>query len=336
MIELAILGESESASWNSVVEEFSEATLFHTSEWISFLESSFGLRKLLLGIYKDSQIVGVFPCLLTRKGPFKILGSPLRGWGTAYMGPLVEKGLLQEVMFEFDRLLRKLGIDYVEFSFGEHEEIPRDLLDERGYVCEQTFTWILDLEGGEQKLWSNLGDNCRNKVRKGIKNQVAIVEPVGTQWVEEFYPMLLDSLHKHGTSSGKSKTVYHKLQDSLGAAGLKVLLAQHEGKTIAGGIFPFYKDTVYFWSGGSYGEYNWLAPNNLLQWSLIKWASDNGLRRYDMYGKGIPSIDRFKLSFGSREASYIRCWKAMNPVVRLARDAYSRGVTVERRIRSVF
>ncbi len=305
-------------------------------EWINFLENSFQLKRLLLGIFKDNQIVGVFPTLVTRRGPFKIWGSPLRGWGTAFMGPLVEKELLEEVMLGFDRLLGKLRIDYVEFCFSQEEGIPRDVLNSKGYVCEPAFTWILDLTGGEQKLWAGLGDKGRNVVRKALKNQVTIVEPVGADWVEEFYPMLTESLRKHGTSPGKSREVYYKLQDFLGTNRLKILLAQQEGKTIAGGVFPFYKGTVYFWSGGSHTEYDRLAPNNLLQWHLIKWASRNGLKRYDMYGKGIPSIDRFKSSFGSREASYSRYWKAANPLIRVARDAYQKGVLIERRLKSRF
>ena len=85
---------------------------------------------------------------------------------------------------------------------------------------------------------------------------------------------------------------------------LKVILARQGGKTVAGGIFPIYKDTIYFLDGASLREYQQLRANNLIQWHIISWAASEGLHIYDMVGANIPSIAHFKHGFGGNEAEY--------------------------------
>ena len=290
-MEIRIIGNKELREWNSLVEQFPNATLFHTMEWLNVLERTFHLKKLLLGLYRDGRMVGLFPVLMTRKGLFRILGSPLTGWGTPYMGPLVEAELLDEAMRAFDGFVKSLRVDYVEVRFPQAN---LSLSSMTRFNNEQVYTYILDLDGSEDKVWSKLKSQCRNKVRKALKSNVKIVEPEEKSWVEDFYPMLTRSFAKTGQVPGRTRGFYYNLWDSLRPVGrLKVLLAEYEGHRVAGGVFPMYRDTIYFIAGGSYGGYNKVAPNNLMHWHMIKWAAMNGLRKYDFCGKGIESIDQF-------------------------------------------
>src|SRR5512136_1820439 len=112
-MEVRILENEEVRGWDSLVKQFPGHTLFHTAEWLSFLEATFHLQKLPLGLYRNGRMVGLFPALLDHKGPFKILGSPLTGWWTPYMGPLIDDELLDEAMSAIDGHAKRVGVDYL-------------------------------------------------------------------------------------------------------------------------------------------------------------------------------------------------------------------------------
>ena len=87
------------------------------------------------------------------------------------------------------------------------------------------------------------------------------------------------------------------------------------------GLFVHDDEEIFFTSGTSLpgvGEY---APNNLIQWHVIQFAVERGLRRYDLGGTGRASIDRFKLSLGGHPHAYVRAtWRS--PVMRTVASAY--------------
>jgi len=318
-MEIRTLENKQLLEWNSMVEQFPNATLFHTMEWLTFIEKAYHLKKLPLGLYRDGRIAGLFPMLIARKGPFRILGSPLTGWGTPYMGPLIEAGLLDEAMSAFDSFMKSLKVDYAEVRFPQ---AGLTLPSMTGFHNEPVYSYILDLDGGEEAVWKKLHSTCRNMVRKAIKNNVKIIEPEDRSWVEDFFPMLVKSFAKTGQVPGRTKNFYYDLWDSLRPSGrIKVLLAEFEGNLIAGAVFLVYRDTAYFNAGGALGKYK-IAPNNLIHWHLIKWAIANGFRKYDFCGKGIESIDHFKETFGPVVVTRTQFAKANSLTARVGKAVY--------------
>jgi hypothetical protein len=98
------------------------------------------------------------------------------------------------------------------------------------------------------------------------------------------------------------KTFYGRVVGELGPKGMaKFLLASYDGHLIAGVIVLPYKDTLYGWHMASHKEYWHLAPNDFLQWELIKWAKQEGYRYYDLLRvepDHLPGIAHWKTSFG--------------------------------------
>lgn len=46
--------------------------------------------------------------------------------------------------------------------------------------------------------------------------------------------------------------------------------------------------------------YIFVLPNHSLEWSIIRWGIECGLRTHDMAGVNIPCIAQFKRGFGRR------------------------------------
>lgn len=322
MIEIRILENEKLAEWNSIVAQFPDAAPFHTLEWLTMLEQTYHLKKLPLGLYRDGKIAGLFPLLMARKGPFKILGSPLTGWGTLYMGPLIDAELLDETMRAFVGFVKGLKVDYIEVRFPQADLVLPSM---NGFQKEQVYTYIVKLEGSKDQAWKKLTKTCRKNIRKALRNDVKVVETEDRNWVEDFYPMLQMSYAKTGQMPTKSKEFYYNLWDCMKPTGkLKVFFAEYEGRKIAGHIYLANGNTIYSTASGSYSEYNGVAPNNLIHWHFMDWAVTNGFRKYDMAGKGIPSIDRFKESFGPDVSSYTKFHRANSISARLGRAAYGK------------
>lgn len=301
------LKEISTEEWQDHSGKFPQASFFHTLEWLQVLRMGFPHVEVKLYVILNEQdkIIGLLPVELAQKGPFKLGGSPLPGLFTPYQGPLLlesSNAVLKKVPV---RAAEMLKVHYFALSFPPDDQNGMPL-GEDSANWEVKKTLLLDLTKGPEELWKNFKAQTRNKVRQAERQGVEIYEAESLDsWLEDYYVM-----HKAVYSRQKMKppakpAFYQALWDHLyGKEQLKVILAKHEGKTIAGGIFPIYKDTLYFLDGASFREYQKLRANNLIQWHIISWAASKGLHFYDMVGANVPSIAHFKRGFGGAEVEY--------------------------------
>src|SRR4051812_11474986 len=91
--ELKPLSSADANRWDALIADCQGRELFHSTPWLGYLDAAFGVNVRLWGIHEGSDVIGYFSAGLLRKGPFRILGSPLKSWGTNWMGPVVRPGL---------------------------------------------------------------------------------------------------------------------------------------------------------------------------------------------------------------------------------------------------
>lgn len=318
LIELKILEKNELKEWNRIVKESSYGTIFHTLEWMEILTKIFKVKELHLGIYKNNELIGVFPAFLQRKGIFKLITSPLREAATPYGGPIIKESL-KGVLSAFDKFTKPIG--YVDVTFSPKLNLNSEIL--KNYNYEERFTYILNLEQEIDDIWKNLKKKCRNAIRKAEKSNVTIIEGDKKEYLEEYYKMVEDTYKKSNIKPPISMKYYQMVFDVLyPKKQLKVLFAEYDGKLVAGAIFPYFDNRIYYWDGASYREYNKVAPNNLIQWHLIQWAVENEFKIYDMVGANIPSIAKFKASFGGDMLKYFYVYKFNSVLAKYGRCAY--------------
>jgi hypothetical protein len=318
--------------WERFIESSDKATLFHTSNWFKLLLEVYGVYVHRLGIFDNDKLIGIFPILIRKRGPFRLAGSPLSGMATPCLGPIIDQPLLPDILDEFDRFQKKEKIDYVDIMFPYL--VQENILKERGYVVEERKTFILDLTQNIDQLWVGFEVRCRNAIRKSQKAKVEVIEADTPEFLKEYYNMAIDVYKRQNRPPAIPFKFFQTLWNILKPQNrLKVLFARYEGKLIAGAIFPHFKDTIYYTDGVSYREYNKVAPNNLIQWELIKWAVENKFKRYDMVGANIPSIAKFKASFGGMILPYTYTYRANSVFAYVSRILYKRIMPIIRKIR---
>ena len=68
-------------------------------------------------------------------------------------------------------------------------------------------------------------------------------------------------------------------------------MAEYRGRYIAGTLAFIQGDKAWYIYGASSNEHRNVMPNYLLQWTMIKWARENGCTLYDFRGFGDLSED---------------------------------------------
>lgn len=310
-IEFSTLEESKKKI-EELVENVEYATPFHTYEWLSALEENLSSELKIVEFYKSRECVGICPLFKKKIAFMDIHFSPMFATETAYMGVLGIE--------DIDEMLRSLKKDVKNFFMILP---PETMASEFSIEERETIITALSCRNVEEHF-SKIRKGHRYDTRKAEKEGVAVKEDYSAKAIENYYSLLVQT---YGKSEYKplEKNFYLELIEALHKKKrIKFLLAEYNGKTIAGATFPILKDKMYYWTGGSLKEpeYARLYPNNLLQWEIIKWGYENGIKTYDMLGASVEGIKNFKLGWGGEIRSYQRIYSSA--YLKLLAETYSK------------
>lgn len=310
--------------WDAVARGYRSKYLFHERCWLRFLEQSqratVRARKLL---GDDGSALGYLCAAEVRKGPFRLLGSPLQGWTTNFMGPLVDDVDVESLLAALDRCCRDLGVDYFELS---NPALPAAAMRAAGYELDADMTFLVPIDD-EEAMWGRLKSECRNRVRRGTKNGLCVEPTTDPAFVGEYYAQLQDVFLRQGRVPTYGRERVQALWDCLMPEGkLLALRVRHGERLVATGLFPHDERAIYFWGGAAWTRDYSLYPNELLHWTAMRVALERGIPQYNMCGGG-----SFKPKFGGMPVVTERWFKALSPLARVGRLALKHYMSARQR-----
>ncbi|GAA4950906.1 hypothetical protein GCM10025331_44100 [Actinoplanes utahensis] len=309
---------------------YPDRLIFHTPEWLRFVGECQRAEPLLATVTDSGQVVGHFTGLLTRRFGMRILGSPMAGWTTSYMGftlaPHVSRSAALHAL--------------PHFAFGEagaaHLEIrdrgltPGDLdRAGAGLRWDEAPTAVIDLNPGEDELFGAMASACRRNIRKAAKSGVVIEDATADPaFAGEFYDQLRDVFAKQNLVPTYSVERVRSLIRHLAPAGNLLLLRARDGdgRCIATAVLPWYHRTMYFWGGASYREHQHLRPNEALIWHAMRWARERGVTEFDFVGG-----NAYKAKYGTTTVPVPWVRRSRSPIVAHLRDAAKQGFALKQR-----
>jgi GNAT acetyltransferase-like protein len=322
------LAPDESARWDELITPYDTAGVFHRNAWLEFLTVTRGVDFRRWAIREGGQTRGYLCGAIQRKGPFAALGSPLTGWQTPYMGPVVNRDIdFGGVLDALDLLAREENLAVVELA---NPELPEHVMRAAGYDDKAAWTLLVPLTPGEPAaMWNGLHSKCRNQVRKAQKSGLTIDETESPDIVDEYYDQYTAAMHNRGVPVQYPRNHAHKLFSCLAKADLLFALRARDaaGCVLATGLFPHDQHAAYYWAGASWPDARELCPNDLLQWHLMCLAANHGLTRYDLLGTG-----HFKSKFGGTPAPWTRWRRFRRPTARWAWHTYELYVAKQRQV----
>ena len=199
------------------------------------------------------------------------------------------------------------------------------------------FVFRLNVEGKtEDEVFAQFHSKWRYNIRLAERKGVEI-KIEGKEAASEFSRLMLETGVRDGFVV-RNREYFENMLDNLGEHA-RLYMAYSNGVAIAGTLAIYYGDKVWYLYGASSNEHRNLMPNYLLQWSMIKWAVENGCRIYDFRGvSGDLSEDnplyglyRFKKGFGGDFTEFVGEFELVfNPLVK---GAVEKGEKLFRRAR---
>jgi CelD/BcsL family acetyltransferase involved in cellulose biosynthesis len=312
----------DSVAWETIIARYPSAEVFHSPGWLAFLVSSQGAEPVVAVVRVDGQPVGHFVGAIVRRFGVRILGSPLRGWGTESMGFLGGGG--------FDR--RAAAEALVPFAFGELGCLHVDLADRwlaaeqmvgSGYVVDPGSTFIVDLESAEETVLGRMHSTKRRYIRQAVRRGLRIEIATDIEFADEYYEQLKDVFGRQGLVPTYDVDRVRHLIRSLQPTGQLLLLRVRspDGTCLATSISFGRNQTAVLWGAASFRGEAKNHPNEPLWWEVMHYWREKGAVRFDMGGGG-----DYKADYGGVITPVVHFHRSRFAPLRFGRAAVSRLV----------
>jgi hypothetical protein len=323
-LRLEPLSSGQAAKWDSLIAEFPQRQVFHRQAWFNCLAETQNAEWRYWAVTDRGRNVGYFSGGIIERGPFRILGSPLRTWHTTNLGPLLEQGVDgQAFVRALDDLAREERLSMIEI---EYPSMPHQAFEEAGFSCHQTWTHRLPLSPDPREMMGRITRGRKYGIRKAQRSGLEVIECDDAALL--LYDQLSRALQTKGAACPFPASFPQAIVSHLKPLGLLFTLGVRNcaGEIIAAGLFPADNGVVYLWDCSSELEGREFHPNDLLHWGLMCRAAEQGMSTYDMSGYG-----RFNKAFGAQLVATHRWNKCYSTVARCARDVYEQILKIERR-----
>lgn len=166
-------------------------------------------------------------------------------------------------------------------------------------------TEMLYLDCGMERLRKNWTKGHRSAVAKARKVGVTVHQATTAQDWLDYFAMYEASLERWGNSASSRYTweLFQIMRDH-GSKHIKLWLADHCGRAVAGALCFYATRHVAYWHGAALEEYFHLRPVQLLLFDIIANAADNGYYWFDFNPSGgHDGVRSFKRGFGTTTLS---------------------------------
>lgn len=283
-----------------------------------------------LNFYRRLSFVEPFECTVERNGDVKgrIVGYVQKDGGRIKQflsrraiingGPMLSGDITEaEVQELLDSCRRQMGgrAIYAEIrNFDDYSQY-RDVLGKFGWRYEPHYNFHIDTSSMEV-VEAHLGKSRKRDIRTSFRDGATIGEAESPDEVKALYA-ILETLY---TTKVKTPLFSFEFFEKLYAEPWgRIFVVRFEGRIVGGTVCVCGDDTVYEWFAcGEDGISKSVFPSTLATYSGIKYAAENGYKRFDMMGAGAPGdggygVRDFKAKFGGELVEHGRFKCVLNP-----------------------
>lgn len=308
--------------WDDFVAGHANGHLLQSWDW-GELKTASSWQPLRLALWDEHAHQLVATAQLLRRGAPLL---PLRAGHLAYIpkGPVIDwsQAPICEAFFtQLHALLRKQGAIALQVEPGSEVDTGEGLLatgylaahcTRRTHAIQPLRTIVLDLAPDEQTLLAQMKEKWRYNIRLAARKGVTVRDATSIADLRLWYD-LLQVTSQRDQFGVHTFDYYRRAWELFVSSGkTRLLLAEHEGRLLAGIFVALFARQGLYLYGASSNEQRQFMPNYLLQWEAIRWCRQQGARLYDFWG--IPDTDaedeamagvyRFKRGWGGRIAQF--------------------------------
>ena len=282
---------SDLASLDRFAAEHPKATAGHRAVWPSILQQGLGHQPYSLTAWRDGQVVGYLPLVMTK--------SMIFGRHLVSLPYVNEAGVLT------DELETTRNLIYRTIEMSHKLRVRRVELRNRMPYASSNLSpirtdkvrMLLPLASDHDGLWSQIGSKPRNLIRKAEKNDLK-VQFGGSELLNAFYHVFSINMRDLGTPVFSKQFFGAILHHMKRDAELCVVWQDHQ--PIAAALLTHQGETTEVPSASALRAYNHTSCNMILYWHLLQRAQARGAKVFDF---GRSSVDsgtyRFKKQWGA-------------------------------------
>lgn len=287
---------SDKTRWNQYVHAHPQATAYHNFAWVESVEQAYRHPNVSLIALDDDKVVGVLPVVkmqIPLSGQF-LCSLPFCDLGHALAdNEQVTTTLLEQLNILKDSSSAK-KIEYRDTASSIAASTTRS--DE---LQGKKVRMLLPLPETSEQLMEGFKAKLRSQIRKAEKNGLTYQLGTSPELLDAFYQILIHNMQKLG-SPVHSKAWYEALRENY-QNDLLISVVYTEKTPIGAAIVLRNANKACIPWASTLAEYNRLAPNMLLYWSLLKEVTDSGAKEFDFgrstYGEG---TFKFKQQWGAQ------------------------------------
>ena len=356
-------------NWNIILNSLPEAHLLQSAQWAE-VKGQYGWQPFFLvwqGGGGDLELTvrtdGDFKIVNPAAAALVLERKAFRGISVMYVpkGPILrdwsDKNLRQRVIADLREFAKRAGAIQIKIDPdvivgrgvpGEENEET----DQQGIEITQELkrggwrfspdqiqfrnTFLIDLRPEEDDILSRMKSKTRYNIRlasrKGITIRYGDLSELGN-----LYKMYAETSLRGGFTI-RGEEYYQNLwqafmrenQDTVIDPAAQSIIAEFEGKPVAGAVMFRFGDKAWYLHGMSLPEHSDKMATYLIQWEGMRWAKENDCITYDMWGApdqfdksdSMWGVYRFKSGFGGVVARTIGAWDY--PVKPLVYKLYTR------------
>jgi len=293
-IKITLATGSDQKEWDDFVHSHPDASPYHLFAWGQAIKQAYGHNLVYLIARQDREVVGILP-MVHLKIPVllnELVALPFCDIGNCLV---INRGVESSLFAEAVKCGKQLNIKYIQLRghlFSDHSLGTSFTIIESDKV-----RMLLDLPESSEVLLKGFKSKLRSQVRKSEKNGV-VFRWAGRDGVDSFYSVFSSNMRDLG-SPVHPKYLFQTIMENYGE-NARIGLAEFKGRCIGAGlILSTQKQTSIPWAS-TLREYNRLAPNMLLYWNCLRFASDNNKKVFD-FGRSTENEGtfRFKKQWGA-------------------------------------
>jgi len=281
---------TDQVAWDDYVSRHPQGSPYHKYAWLQSVEEAYQHQNIGLIATQDNKIVGVLPCVAMAR-PFaktKFCALPFCDIGHAIADNQDIVNALQHHALNLLAIRKGQVFEYRDTELNITEQ----------QIASQKVRMLMALPESSAALLDGFKSKLRSQIRKSEKNGLTCTINNNQQAIDNFYLIFAKNMRKLG-SPVHSKIWFESLFKHYKDDIFLGIVYKQSTPTGAGIIIRNKHKFAIPWASTD-ADFNYLAPNMMLYWSLLKHACDVGGSEFDFgrstFGEGTY---KFKQQWGA-------------------------------------
>jgi FemAB-related protein (PEP-CTERM system-associated) len=309
-MEIAIAQDTDAKRWNEYVNHQAHASPYHLFAWKQSIEYSYHQKSYyLMALDNQNQITGILPTILIK---------PPLGYATLCSLPYCDRGealadspaIVEQLISKANELRQILKAQRYEYR---STKLTTYVLNAQHATLEpQKVRMILELPEKSEVLLAGFKAKLRSQIKKAEKNDLIYEIGNNEYLVSAFYDVFTANMRDLGSPT-HSKCWFECISRFY-AENCIISIVKSNCIPIGAGLILINGKTATIPWASTLRKYNKLAPNMMLYWSLLKYATDNDCQQFDFGRSSIgEGTFKFKQQWGAKPVALD--WKTYPEII---------------------